>query len=326
MTAASPWQRLYATAHRWRARWYAGRAKRLPRPAVSLGNLHWGGTGKTPLVAAVAARLRDRGLSVAVLSRGYGRSTRGPLLVSRGDGPEVDPWRAGEEPFLLAEQLPGVAVVVAERRHAGGLLALAELARPPDLFVLDDAFSHLALARDLDLLVLPAADPLAGGKLPPAGRLREPLAAAGRAHALLLTGAGAAPEAAREVARELRCFGFTGPAFAAPTRVAAPRLAAGDDPGREAGLLLVTGIARPERVRQAAEALGLALRGHLAYPDHHPYPPQSVGEITARCRELGALAVLTTAKDRVKLAGRLPLPLFELPLEVAPEEAFWSWL
>src|SRR5207302_965361 len=107
-------------------------------------------------------------------------------------------------PWLLAEQLPGVAVAVARRRADAGRLLLATLSRRPQLFLLDDGFSHLALARELDLLVLPAADPFGGGRLPPGGRLREPLAAAARAQALLLAGEAVSPARAREVGESLR--------------------------------------------------------------------------------------------------------------------------
>jgi len=191
--AGSPWQRLYAAAHRLRRRWYRARARRLPLPVISVGNLHWGGGGKTPLVAAVAAHLRQRGLAVCILSRGYGRHGRGVRVVSRGDGPLLPPAEAGDEPVQLAGELPGVAVVVGADRYRAGLAARARLRPTPDLFLLDDGFSHLALHRDLDLLAFPAADPFGGGRLWPSGRLREPLAAAARADAALLTGtAGAA--------------------------------------------------------------------------------------------------------------------------------------
>ncbi len=324
--ARSPWQRLYEAAHRRRAAYWSVRAERLPLPVWSVGNLHWGGTGKTPVVTAVAAWLRERGVRVAVLSRGYRRRGRGALVVSTGSGPLVDPERAGDEPWLLADALPGVSVAIGERRSDAARLLLATLREPPQLFLLDDGFSHLRLVRDLDLLVLPADDPLGGGLLPPTGRLREPLAGAARAHAVLLTGAGATPAAARTVAATLAEHGFAGPGFACPTAAAAPRLLAGPAPGTGEPLLLVTGVARPERVRQAAAALGLAVAGHLAFADHHRYPPRSLRRIRAAQRRLGAAGVLTTGKDRGKLLGRLPGPLLELPLAVEPEAALWEWL
>ena len=295
---------------------------------VSVGNLHWGGTGKTPLVAAIARHLAASGVRVAILSRGYGRSGHGALLVSRADGaPAVDARLAGDEPAWLARELPGVAVAVAERRAAAGRLCLERLAPPPELFLLDDGFSHLALARDLDLVVLPASDPFGGGRLPPSGRLREPLAAVARADAVLLVRApGREPADPHAVAATLERCGFAGSLFTVDTEVAAPRDRQGAALEPDRAALLVTGVARPERVRASAEALGVRLLGHLALRDHEPYGKAILARIEERRRELGAEVVLTTGKDLVKLAGRLVAPLYELPVRAAPEAAFFPWL
>jgi tetraacyldisaccharide 4'-kinase len=328
LPSRSPWQLLYGGAHDLRRRWYARRAHRLARPVVSVGNLHWGGTGKTPLVAAVAAHLRDRGLAVCILSRGYASRGRGVRVVSTGGGPLLGPLLAGDEPVLLAGELPGVAVVVGPDRGRSGEHALYRLDPRPDLFLLDDGFSHLALARDLDLVAFPAADPFAGGRLAPSGRLREPLAAISRAHAVLLTGA-AGPGEGRELAEALRPYGFTGPGFASATRPGAPRWVAGDRSALPPGtrVYLVSAVARPDSFTATVRALGLEIAGELRFPDHHPYPPASLERIAAGFRASGAAAVLTTAKDRVKLLGRLDgLPLAELPVRAEPEPAFWAWL
>ena len=360
-TADSPWQRLYAAAHRLRRRWYRERACRLPLPVISVGNLHWGGGGKTPLVAAVAAHLRQRGLAVCILSRGYGRRGRGVRIVSRGDGPLLAPAEAGDEPVLLAGELPGVAVVVGADRHRAGLEALARLRPAPDLFLLDDGFSHLALHRDLDLLAFPAADPFGGGRLWPGGRLREPLASSARADAALLTGTpapyGAAgsetatgssmagrmpaevPTADRveagntgpgaALAAALHPYGFTGPGFACAWRAGAAVLhgSAGMVPlAAGSRVLLVSAIARPERFAATVRELDFAVMEELRFPDHHTYPPASLARIAARAAASGAVAVLVTSKDRVKLLGRLAAPLAELPVAAAPEPAFWTWL
>src|SRR6185503_622958 len=218
---SSPWQLFYGGVHRLRRRWYAAHARALPRPVVSVGNLHWGGSGKTPLVAAIAGHLQEAGLAVCILSRGYGRAGKDVRVVSEGAGPLLDPREGGDEPVLLAGLLPGVAVVVGPDRHAAGLAALRRLASRPDLFLLDDGFSHLALRRDLDLVAFPAADPFGGGRLFPSGRLREPLAAVSRADAVILTGltgADGTGQPGAELAAALRSRGFTGPGFASVTR------------------------------------------------------------------------------------------------------------
>lgn len=315
----------WRAAHRLRRRWYRTRARRLPAPTVSVGNLHWGGTGKTPLVAAIARRLLEEGHLPAVLSRGYGRVSHGPLVVGRGSGPEVGPAEAGDEPFLLARELADAYVVVAETRFAAGEAAL-RLEPTPDLFLLDDGFSHLRLARDVDLLAIPRADPWGGDRLPPRGRLREPLASAGRADALLVTGDEVTPETATEVASGLARRGFRGPAFAAPTLALRPRRTDGTPFEAGGPVLLVTGVARPERVRRAAEAVGLDVAEHLAFADHHEYPEPSLERIRRRADRLGVSAILTTTKDEAKLADRLTTPLAVLPVEARIDPPFWPWL
>ncbi len=330
--ARSPWQLVYGAAHQARRAYWRKRAQRLPRPVVSVGNLHWGGAGKTPLTAALAAHWRDAGLAVAILSRGYGRSRRPgdpPVrVVSTGvasEAPLADPALGGDEPVLLAAELPGVAVLVAAERHTAGRYALERLAPRPDLFLLDDGFSHLSLARDLDLLVFPAADPFGGGRLAPAGRLREPLVSAAAADAALVTGE-AAPGDGEALAAALAGFGFTGPGFAAPARFGAPRTAAGEELAPGTRVLLVSAVARPEGFARAVAGLPLEVAGELRFADHHRYPPSSLERIAEAFRRAGAEVVLTTAKDRVKLAGRLALPWAELPMEARPEPRFWRWL
>jgi tetraacyldisaccharide 4'-kinase len=320
---SSPWQLLYGGAHRLRRQWYRTRARRLPRPVVSVGNLHWGGSGKTPLVAAIAAHLRDRGAAVCILSRGYASQGRGVRVVSTGEGPILGPLVAGDEPVLLAGELPGVAVVVGPDRHHDGVQALRRLEPAPDLFLLDDGFSHLRLHRDLDLVAFPAGDPFGGGRLLPSGRLREPLAAMARAHAAILTGAPEGERQGETLAEALRPHGFTGPGFASRT---VPGEVRGADLPVGARVFLVAAIARPEVFAATARGLGFEIAGELRFPDHHRYPPASLARIAEAWRASGAAAVLTTSKDRVKLHGRLDVPLAEIPIRACPEPAFWDWL
>lgn len=321
----SPWQLLYAVALEVRRRWWRRYASRLPRPVVSVGNLAWGGAGKTPLVAALAARLRDGGRRVCILSRGYGRKDDAVRVVSLGDGPLLGPAVAGDEPVLLAGSLPGVSVVVGPDRRQAGAQAMERLTPAPDLFLLDDGFSHLRLARDLDLLAFPAADPWGGGRLPPSGRLREPLAAARRADAVLLTDA-AVPADAAQLRRRLAARGFRGPAFASATAVRPARSVEGRELPRSTAVFLVSAIARPERFEEMARRQGFPVRGTLRFRDHRRYDDADLHAIADSFRASGADVLLTTAKDRVKLFGHLDVPLAELPIRAEPEEAFWSWL
>lgn len=325
----SPWQLFYGGVHRLRASWYGARAQRLPRPVVSIGNLHWGGTGKTPMVAAVAAHLRDGGRRVAILSRGYRGEGRGVRLVSDGEGPLLGPRVAGDEPVLLAGLLPGVAVVVDGDRHRAGLHALERLDPKPDLFLLDDGFSHLSLARDLDILLFPAADPFAGGRLPPSGRLREPLASSARADAAVLTGLGAPRDddyTGEELARTLRPHGFAGPGFVSRVVPAPARFLDGREVRPGARVLIVSGIGRPLSFLETVRRLGFEVADHLSFSDHHDYPAATLEKIAFSYRQRDADLVLTTGKDMVKLQGRLDLPLAELPIRAEPDPSFFTWL
>jgi tetraacyldisaccharide 4'-kinase len=307
---------------------------------ISIGNLCWGGSGKTPLTAAVTAHLGRRGDAVAILSRGYRSRGDGVRVVSAGRpghpeaSPRLAPEEAGDEPFLLALQLPEASVVVCPDRAAAGRHAVDRLEAPPDLFVLDDGFSHVRLARDLDLLAVPVDDPFGGGRLAPSGRLREPLASSADADAVLLTGPPdrLATGDGAALADALEPFGFQGVGFTAPIRPLPAHTADGATLAAGTGVVLVSGVARPAGVRRAAEALRLDVLDELRFADHHTYPESSRRRIARAVRATGAAAVVTTAKDLVKLIklgahqDRLPAPLAEIPIACEPEPAFFEWL
>ena len=322
-----PWQRFYGWAHSRRRRYWATRSESLDRPTVSVGNLHWGGSGKTPTVIAAACGLTAQGpsgpgLRVAVLSRGYRRRGTEPLVVSLGDGPMASVEEAGDEPLMIAEQAPGVAVVVGADRRAAAALALS---RDPaiDVFVLDDGFSHVRVRRDVEILTFPAADPFAGGLLLPGGRLREPLSMVRLADAAVLTGLEAGDEPPADFEPTLRRHGFAGKVFASSLNA---EVVGGPSPRRP---LLVTGIARPERVARTAAVVGLECVDHLRFPDHHSYPVRTLRVVEAACARHRCDAVVTTSKDAVKLRGRLSVgspPLLELRVEAEVDAGFLPWL
>jgi tetraacyldisaccharide 4'-kinase len=314
----------YSAAHGLRRRWYRNRSVRLPRIVISVGNLHWGGSGKTPLVAAIARHLLAQDRHVTILSRGYRRQGRGIRIVSIGDGPLLGPRVAGDEPVLLASELPGVSVVVGPDRYQAGLHALERLPRESDIFILEDGFSHLRLFRDLDLLTFPVSDPFGGGRLLPSGSLREPMASSRWADAAILT--GAEMESGADLASSLQPFGFSGRGFAARAVVGEALIERGEQLPPGVRVLVVTGIARPERVHRSLETMPYEVAGTLSFPDHHDYPSDSLREITRRLSADRADWVLTTGKDHVKLLGRLEAPLAMLPLRCEPEKPFWVWL
>ena len=170
-------------------RWGILRTGRLPCPVISVGNLTLGGSGKTPTVEAVVRALReigqDAGARPAVVSRGYGRTSRGVHVVSERDGIHADVRTAGDEPLLLAERLPGVPVVVGENRYEAARVAVERCGATA--IVMDDGFQHRTLAKDLEVVVVQGRAPWGNVRVFPRGTLREPLAALGRAHAVVVT-------------------------------------------------------------------------------------------------------------------------------------------
>jgi tetraacyldisaccharide 4'-kinase len=326
----NPLSLVYASAVRARAALYAsGRlsSRRLPAPVISVGNLTFGGTGKTPLVEFLARRLKFEGFRPAILSRGYGRRSRVPVLVSRGEGPLCAPEEGGDEPVAIARRLRGVAVAVAARREQAARL-IADLSC--DVFLMDDGFQHLSVKRDANLLLLDASDPFGGGALPPAGRLREPLDAIRRADAIVFTRVErGAPSAEAERTVALLCPGM--PVYHAAIRPDGLRDEAGSpiETGEVARRRCVAacGVARPSSFQAALSRLELAPEETFVFADHHRYSDRNLKRIRRAADRTGASFLVTTEKDAVKIAGRVSLPVVTVRLEVeVAEPGFFAWL
>ena len=176
-------------------------------------------------------------------------------------------------------------------------------------------------------MLFPAADPFAGSRLAPAGRLREPLSAARHADAVILTGAApmAMATAGRELAQALAPHGFTGPGFASASASGPARVAGGAALAPGTRVVAFAGIARPEAFFRDAERQSLELAARLAFPDHHDYPDESIARIEGAFRRHRAEALLTTAKDALKLQGRIKPAAAVLPVVARPEPTFWEW-
>ncbi len=315
---------VYGAAATWRRRWYAApsRARHLDAPVISVGNLRVGGSGKTPVVASIARLLQARGEQPAVLSRGYARETAvaGVTVVSDRERVLVDVALAGDEPMLLARTLPGVPVLVCADRHAAGVEA--ETRHGATVHLLDDGFQHVRLARTVDLLLADEHD--LSDRVLPAGRLREPLANAAVAHAVIVPGSR---DASRMVGERLgigRVFWTT------RSLGACWPIGGAEVPDRSTPVFAVAGIARPERFFDDLRTAGFEVRGTLAFRDHHRFSPSDVARIVADARASGAAAVVTTEKDAMRLLN-LDLRGFTfaaVPLEttIEPSDTFASWL
>lgn len=296
------------------------RQRRLSRPVISVGNVSVGGTGKTPVVAALAQWLVDRGERPAILSRGYARADAvdGVVVVSDGRAICAPLARSGDEPMMLARQVPGAIVCVSPDRHLSGVLAERTLGA--SVHILDDGFQHLELARDLDILVTTVGE-IGGGKVIPLGRLRETPEAAARAHVLVVSDA-----TARAAQAEAWSLGISQSCAAArslgdPVRVGPVARALNED--RIQPVLAVAGIAHPDRFADALKANGWNVAGVLPFADHHRYSQRDLSAIAGAMAKSGATAVMTTDKDAVRFEalGEVPFPLYRVPLTLTFDPA-----
>ena len=314
---------IYARGAAWRRAWYARHPearRQLAHPVISVGNLAVGGSGKTPVVAALARRLLADGERPSILSRGYGRARAADGVVVVSDRERVlEPvTRSGDEPQMLARALPGVPVLAGSDRFTAGRIAERRLGCT--VHVLDDGFQHFALRRDVDLLLVSRDD--AHDAVLPAGRLREPLEAASAADALLVTGDD--PDVG-DLANRLhvnRAFrvvpSFGAPRLVDPFGVLIPQMS-----GMRA--VAVAGIARPQRFFDAARALGWDLVKEMAFRDHHWFRRRDLDRMLASARAESADVVLTTEKDAMRLLelhlGPIAPSFVYLPMTVAIEPA-----
>ncbi len=284
--------------------------KSLPRPVVSVGNMTVGGGGKTPFVLWLAGALRDRGIRPAILSRGYGRKGSAPTVVDLRQS-----WRlVGDEPYMMASRLDQVPVAVAADRYEAGLEVLQE--HEVDLFLLDDGFQHRRLSRDLDIVVVDNVRRFGNGWLLPAGSLREPLSRLADVDQVVVTRAAGPDE---EFGNFISGFTRAG-VFWSDYRLTSLEPLCGDkETVDECGgpFLAFCGIAGPEGFSRSLEKHGLDIVDMVVFPDHHPYKDDDLERIAGIARSAGALALVTTEKDAVRLPpGKLVMPCFSLVVEL----------
>ncbi|HJR60469.1 MAG TPA: tetraacyldisaccharide 4'-kinase [Vicinamibacterales bacterium] len=310
---------LYAAVARRRREWYAARPdarRRLRHPVISVGNIAAGGRGKTPFTATLARTLMELGERPAILSRGYARTRPEDGAVVVRDAREIraDLARAGDEPFMLARQLPGAIVISSSDRFVAGRLAEHHLGATVHL--LDDGFQHFQLDRDIDIVLVAAAD-LDGVSTFPRGRLREPPDVLVAADAIIAIDDVPLRQGQAPVFRARR---GTGPAvFESPSGAAESR-----------DVLALAGIAEPRRFFEALPAGGWNVVATKVFPDHYAFSARDIVEIFAAARRAGAGAILTTEKDYVRLLPHRPFPVRVgwVPLTMEPEPAaeFRQWL
>jgi tetraacyldisaccharide 4'-kinase len=279
-------------------------------PVISVGNITTGGTGKTPLVEWVARTIAAEGKKVCILTRGYGRDNpERQVVVSDGTTVMASPSEAGDEPFLLATNLLGVAAVIsnADRIEAANG-AIKHLGT--DCFVLDDGFQHLRLERDLNIVTIDATNPWGCGHLLPYGRLREPLSGLSRADCVVITRTDQANNLAALRDEVLRHAGDV-PIFQSQMRIK------NDAETIPSPVAAFCGVGNPRSFfRQIPHEIVL----EKTFPDHHRYSQAEIDSLIDAARRAGAQSLITTTKDAVKLKsivfGDFPCHVLEIEPQI----------
>ena len=315
----------YGAVMRLRARMYKTgwlRSRSLPCRVISIGNITTGGTGKTPMTIFIAQYLRDMGYGVAVISRGY----RGKLedrggIVSDGDSILVGPEQAGDEPYLMAKVLRGVPVLVGRRRHEVGRLAVIRF--QPDVIILDDAFQHIRLKRDLNIVLLDSRLPYGNGYLLPRGVMREFPVALKRAHAVIYTRCSRNDDSchARSLATHRPVFHSCHRPVIRNVERDKDGFFSNTEPfstlkGKRA--ICFAGLADNQQFFETLRQAGCRLINTVAFSDHHRYSRFDMDGIAAEAVQKNADLVVTTFKDGVKLEASFswPVPLVVVDVQI----------
>lgn len=333
--ALTPLSSLYGIAMRARRALYrAGRfhVHDLGVPVISVGNLTTGGTGKTPLVEWIARELAQAERRVCILTRGYGRRRPGErVIVSDGNEILADATRTGDEPLLLAENLKGLAAVISDADRVSAARWAIEHFQS-DVFVLDDGFQHLRVARNLNILTIDAANPWGNGILLPAGILRESRAELTRADCIVITRADD-PNGTAQLQREITAQSKDCPVFCSRMRLVGLR-AVQASPGQPliateeigaSSIAAFCALGNPESFFSLLARSGYQLVHTQSFRDHHIYTQTDVDCVVRESIKRGAQILLTTAKDEVKLRmHKVELPCYaaDIAIEIENDEEF----
>ena len=270
-------------------------------PVISIGNLTAGGTGKTPMTLFLLARLQKKYEGIAVVSRGYGRHSRGALVVSDGQGKVIEARHGGDEPVMIAREFPHIPVIVSEKRVIG--IQMARDLFDSRLIMLDDAFQHRQVGRDVDIVLLDGQSDITKQAMLPAGDRREPLASLARADMVIFTRTGDIDRDLKE--RQVRKW-FSGSVLFSEYVPDGVRDAGSGQPvsldvlkGRP--IFAFCGIAQPESFFVSLEQLKLTVAGKAVYDDHYSYTNRDIQEICRQAAKYQCDYIITTTKDIVKL-------------------------
>jgi tetraacyldisaccharide 4'-kinase len=300
------------------------KTSKLNAPVISVGNITTGGTGKTPLAEYIARVVAGEGRKVCILTRGYGRENpKARVLVSDGKQVLVGEKEAGDEPLLLAENLLGIAAVISDRdRFTAGKWAISELGS--EVLILDDGFQHVQLARNLDVVTIDAMEPWGGGRILPAGRLRELRGGLTRADFIVITRADQA-EDLNSSRSEIDEWTNHRPLFTSRMRVRGLRKVGTDGPDVEDGgvpnaatpVVAFCAIGNPRAFIKQLGIEGITPIEVSIFRDHHKYDQHDLDSLVRKAHSVGAKSLITTAKDAVKLRDlSVDLPCYVLEIEI----------
>jgi tetraacyldisaccharide 4'-kinase len=278
------------------------KTRKLNCMVIGIGNMTVGGTGKTPMTIMLANLLKERGYRPAVLSRGYGGKNKNPItVVSDENDILADSDEAGDEPVLIAKSAKGVPVVTGPKRYLTGRYAVDNLGA--DVLILDDAFQHRCLFRNIDIVLCDRKRPFGNGFLLPRGPLREPKKALQRADIIVLTGTGREEEE-KSFEKEFSAI----PIFRGYHKP--KELVKGDRSdsypleylsGKK--VCVFAGIAKPEAFEKTIVSLGADVVSLIAFPDHHRYTMGDIEQIKKASSNCSSEIIVTTEKDGIKLSG-----------------------
>ena len=283
-------------------------SKKLPTKVISIGNITTGGTGKTPTVIFLTKTLSEKGIKCAILSRGYGRKTAGTQLVTDGRKPVSD-WRNfGDEPSLMAKSLPGIPIVVDSKRHRGGMFLIENF--KPEVIILDDAFQHRSIERDLDIVLINGKDKKTDHKLVPFGLLREPLSSLKRADVLIFTKINLM-QPNDFLNKTIKSAGK--PYFSSTLEAESPTLFDGKPLLIKKGIRIValSALADTKGFITTLKQLDVEIVDHFDFVDHYSYRQSDIEKLAKHIKSLNVKAILTTEKDMIKLA---PLDLLGIKI------------
>lgn len=321
--ALAPLGWLYGAAMKVRAAFYRRglfRTYKIDAPVISVGNLTVGGTGKTPLVEWIARELAQQGHRVCVLTRGYGRENpRQRVIVSDGHEILSDATQTGDEALMLAENLKGKAAVICDAdRVSAASWALEHL--KAEVFVLDDGFQNLRIARDLNIVTIDATNPWGNQRVLPAGTLREPIGALRRADCVMLTRVQESTDATlrQQIQEASEAVVLSSDMVASQVRaVNSEREDPGSDLLTSGTLAAFCGIGNSQAFFHLLRRDNFQLVHTRAFRDHHRYSQSQIDQLMNEAIARGAQALITTAKDEVKLRNlRFDLPCYVIDIEI----------